>query len=660
MVEFTKVDAWVLQVSEKFAEVTQFFNSEYYEGFAEWEESTWSVLEPYIEDVPRELIMEEIYIPLKMILSNALEEISWSAQGEPAFLNRMETLIYPDAWILWNQRRWNIVSDLIPSVKERNLAGEDVFYFDSDAELNTLKIPMRRVNVSPGATVYVGNALASSLHLACDVPAIPSTISAAETVSRVLDPDLERNQWQRSLISNRVKHISSFLQTGNNFFVNPVIIHLDEDADQNHAIINTRDQDKPVLEIYFNNICDEGYLEGHKRPLKLIDGQHRVRGAARSNMGNTLEIPFVLIPNTYSPDHAARLFTEINTTSKELDKDHQLFLAYRFKISHHDRDLTMGQYIAGDKNTYYDRANRLAYEMAARLSSVGSVLDSQIQMLKANGTRNSVDITKWLKYAKKWFLPSGPYGPECSLSKDEIEEELENYFSAWVSIIGNSWIQANESGWNSRTIFQQKTHFRVLLTRFIQVHELTKARFDNDLLTENDFRFTLKPLSNIKSASTELKSVYFKTSEFYWQCMDAWVTDAIDNGEAFSESEVMSKNHRSMPGKGILSFPADPEHWIIIDDERGNWPDNRTKYLQLIRPKNCHTTLKIQILNGEEVLTGVSRKTINAPNSDGYYKVPIRVGLIPENVDEIQVRLEWKTAVTPIEHTISVRKQSMA
>ena len=101
-----------------------------------------------------------------------------------------------------------------------------------------------------------------------------------------------------------------------------------------------------------------------------------------------------------------------------------------------------------------------------------------------------------------------------------------------------------------------------------------------------------------------------------------------------------------------------PFHIYLVSTcyERGNWPDNRTKYLQLIRPKNCHTTLKIQILNGEEVLTGVSRKTINGPNSEGYYKVPIRVGLIPENVDEIQVRLEWKTAVTPIEHTIMISK----
>ena len=69
-----------------------------------------------------------------------------------------------------------------------------------------------------------------------------------------------------------------------------------------------------------------------------------VRGSARSNLGDLLQMPFILIPPTYGPDNAAKLFTEINTTSKELDRDHQLFLAYRFMISHHDRALTMGLY----------------------------------------------------------------------------------------------------------------------------------------------------------------------------------------------------------------------------------------------------------------------------------------------------------------------------
>ena len=658
MIPFQKLDAWVLEVSDKFSEVTQFFNSEYYEEFAEWEESTWNLLEPFIEEVPKSVVVEEIYLPVKTILANVLEEINWSGQGRTKFEAVMDTLIYPDAWLLWNQRRFEIVSDLIPSAKERNRGGNDVFHYDNDhhESIKTLRIPITRISVNPGAMVYVGNSLASSLHLACDVPAIPNDISASETVSRILDPDLERNQWQRALISNRVKHIASFLQSGKNFFVNPVIIHLDNSVDRNHAWIDNS-RNPPELVVHFENICDNGILEGHNRPLKLIDGQHRVRGAARSSMGSIVEIPFILVPPTYDPDAAARLFTEINTTSKELDKDHQLFLAYRFKISHHDRDLTMGAYIPGDKNTYFDRANRLSYEMAARLSSTNSPLDSQIQMLKANGQTNSVDITKWLKYSKKWFLPGGPYAPTNNFDMNHIEEELENYFSAWISVIGQSWVKIGQNGWNSRTIFQQKTHFRVLLTRFIQIYDITKVRSSNHVLTEEDFRTTLKPITNLKSASPNLKSIFLKSSEFYWQCMDAWVRDAIDNGEQYTEAEIMSNSIRSQPGKGILSPPANAEDWLIIDDARGNWPNNsKTRYIEMVRPSNCHTTLKIQILNGEEVLTGISRKTINGPNSDGKYRVPIRAGLIPNDINEIQVRLEWKNAVTPIERTVSIKR----
>ena len=183
-----------------------------------------------------------------------------------------------------------------------------------------ISIPITRLGVDPGAMVYVGNCTASTLHLICDVPAIPDDLTASQTVERVLDPDLERNQWQRALIANRVKHIQSFLHNGDSYFVNPVIIHIDEFVDASTAKVELQG-DKSFLKVNLESLLDGNMLEGNKRPLKLIDGQHRVRGGARSNMGGVLEIPFILIPTTYGPDQAARLFTEINTTSKELDKD---------------------------------------------------------------------------------------------------------------------------------------------------------------------------------------------------------------------------------------------------------------------------------------------------------------------------------------------------
>ena len=649
------IELWLHEISESFAGVNQFQNSDHYEYFAEWEESVWNLLEEH-DELSDEMI-EGIVADVKSILADAREEITWMGGGINSFDKHMETLVYPEAWKWWNRKRYDIQTDLFTSCKERNFNGVDIFSFEinENQPTRTVSIPLNRLSVDPGAMVYVGNSVASTLHIFSDVPSIPKDLSASDTVDRVLDPNLERNQWQRALILNRVKHIQSFLRTGNSFFVNPVIIHLDEHVDPSLAKVIIDDNNQSTLEINVAKICEHGVLEGSLRPLQLIDGQHRVRGAARSNMGNLIEIPFILIPPTYGPDNAARLFTEINTTSKELDKDHQLFLAYRFRISHHDRDLSMGTYIP-EENNYHDRANRMAYLMAAKLSSTGSPLESQIQMLKSNGTTNCVDITKWLKYSKKWFLPGGPYDTNGDFGEEVIEEELENYFSAWISTIGKSWIKHGESGWTKRTIFQQKTHFRVLLNRFIQIYSATRSRVGDGILSESDFIFTLKPLKNLKSDSIEIKQFYLKSSEFYWQCMDAWVEDAIRNWSEYPENEVMSKFLRSQPGRGVLASPARSEDWTIEDDPNGNWPIGRSRYLTILRPSNCHKTLKIQILNGEEVLTGISRKSINSPNTDGNYRVPIRAGLIPDGINEIQVRLEWKNAIGVIEREIVIQR----
>ena len=317
----------------------------------------------------------------------------------------MDDLVYPDAWLYWNERNFEINTNLLPNLREWEVEGMNLFSFNSDANPPILEIPLTRLSVDPGAMVYVGNATAVTLHLACDVPAIPNDLDCAGTVSRVLDPELERNQWQRSLIVNRVKHISSFLNSGNSFFVNPVIVHLDQSVNQNAARVDISEDNQYSLRIDLSQYCGNGAMDGSNRPLNLIDGQHRVRGSARSNLGDLLQMPFILIPPTYGPDNAAKLFTEINTTSKELDRDHQLFLAYRFMISHHDRALTMGQFIP-EQGNFHDRANRLAYEMAARLSNVDGPLESRIQMLKSNGTKVCVDITKWL-YAKAMVSPWG-------------------------------------------------------------------------------------------------------------------------------------------------------------------------------------------------------------------------------------------------------------
>ena len=207
MIPDSKAEAWLREVSERFADIPQFSNSHFYDGFAEWEEQAWEILEANENELTRNLMLNEIYDPVSELLTSALEDIEWLARGSASFREQMDDLVYPDAWLYWNERNFEINTNLLPNLREWEVEGMNLFSFNSDANPPILEIPLTRLSVDPGAMVYVGNATAVTLHLACDVPAIPNDLDCAGTVSRVLDPELERNQWQRSLIVNRVKHI---------------------------------------------------------------------------------------------------------------------------------------------------------------------------------------------------------------------------------------------------------------------------------------------------------------------------------------------------------------------------------------------------------------------------------------------------------------------
>ena len=123
-----KVDTWIREVSERFADVTQFQNSEYYIEFAEWEEAAWEELEEFNDEVSNDIIYNEIFLSLLTILSNSRDEIQWTGAGQAPFNRHMDDLVYPDAWLLWNARRYDIQTDLFSGeVRERTLRYEDVF-----------------------------------------------------------------------------------------------------------------------------------------------------------------------------------------------------------------------------------------------------------------------------------------------------------------------------------------------------------------------------------------------------------------------------------------------------------------------------------------------------------------------------------------------------
>ena len=215
MIARARFETWILQVSERFSDIQQFYDSEFYNSFVDWEQNALDVIDNH--DTVDINTANEVFFEVQEILNNARDNVDWIARGSAQFESRFGDLVYPAAWDYWNARRYEIQSTLFENLRELTGGSDECFRFDERVQDALISIPLTRLSVEPGAMVYVGNATSSTLHLCCDVPSIPEDLDARGTVQRILNPELERNQWQRALITRRVKHISSFLRNGNSF-----------------------------------------------------------------------------------------------------------------------------------------------------------------------------------------------------------------------------------------------------------------------------------------------------------------------------------------------------------------------------------------------------------------------------------------------------------
>ena len=144
----------------------------------------------------------------------------------------------------------------------------------------------------------------------------------------------------------------------------------------------------------------EGDRDTDHRPLWILDGQHRTRGLALSKRGSNLMLPVIVLqggdnPEDFSLADAAKLFTEINTLNKTLNKEMQYMLGQRFNIngSNYDNDWGASEDSSVKNNVRVRRrANHLGYKFALRLcSEENSPLRGAVQFF---GGRASSKIRK--------------------------------------------------------------------------------------------------------------------------------------------------------------------------------------------------------------------------------------------------------------------------
>lgn len=525
-----------------------------------------------------------------------------------------------------------------------------------------LEWEMFRVQLDSNPSIYFASIPAWQLDLCSSVPALEKKITHREVAKRVENPKRKKNNWQRQLNQSNKNSISAFFDNEATFFANPVILHLPDtkfveiETDESSSTTKVTIDMKFAGNQYFENMSSFDQHFEDQRPFTIIDGQHRIRGAANSRDSYQQRILVVLLPPSMSEDVSGRLFAEINTLSRPLNDKHRMFLAHRFKVASPDPKFTFGHWDEENLNTHRDRANRYAYEMAARLLylSTNGFWTERIKFLNENVRQQQViDIEKYVEYTYGWFL-NYPYTINNirDFDDDDIFFEIDNYFGAWKRILGDYWDESKVDG----CLFKSKTQSRVLLTRFPQVYEKALEIQENGIITEDTFYSIISPTKNLPFTHESILSAFSSAlPEESWKHLDAWVKDAISHGDVRTREDILNKDIRGEPGAGILALPIKNNHWHIVSDENGLDPsDGETRYLVVRRPTNCGYTCKPEIWHdGSKLSTSI---TVKAKKVEDEERIPIRNRYpLPEYDNDVKLRIVWSTISGEQHIDISIR-----
>ena len=223
--------------------------------------------------------------------------------------------------------------------------------------------------------------------------------------------------------------------------------------------------------------------------------------------------------------------------------------------------------------------------------------------------------------------------------------EIDNYFSAWGRLIGDSW----ETKKVDDCLFKSKTQARVMLMRFDQVYEKAKIIQEKGLLSEESFLSILSPLTHVPFTNDAiLRGFSMGLPEQSWRHLDAWVHDAIHSGVVHSRDDILDSEKRGVPGAGILARPPKSDTWHIVIDSEGIDPsDGNTRYITVRRPSNCGWQCKPEIWHDgtkmEHKITVKSKSVVNEEH------IPIRNRHpLPELEENVVLRLTWST-ITGVE-----------
>lgn len=521
-----------------------------------------------------------------------------------------------------------------------------------------------------GITFLIGKAKVCEIDAVSSVPALPEAMTSTETASRVLNRQKAENEWQRRVNAKRILQIADFIDLPGNIIANSALLFSPPGADSINA------SNEGVVTIDFSKFLkgapgvymdhwvedDSSELSADLRPMWLIDGQHRTRGLAQSEIGSQMEIPIILFTDEFSLNESAKVFAEINTLQKPLAPLHTLFMQHRFNIPQDGGKRDFKPWDENDDETFDSRQNNLSYECAGWLAAnEGGPLFNRIKFLEANQPRFTIiKANSWVDYSRYWFK-SQPYPPLVDMTIENIYKEVENYFTAFVNICNHSdWPEEKETDkhrWSlnsmNKGLLQMHSTSRVLLDIYGDVWEKAVSKLLADDVNESPisvktFEKVLKPLYWVDWRDADLLAAYHGSGEVPRTALRVWMKAAIKNGESYSHKQVMSRNIKSKPGRGILSPPEDSP--IVNSTPEKKWPTSDAGgelILTSVRPEHALATARWTITDPNDREYGPTGGHKVQAKTEGVSAHKLKWESWMDNVDFIKVKVQWSNVNPP-------------
>lgn len=499
------------------------------------------------------------------------------------------------------------------------------------------------VKQNDGLTYYVAIADINEVDAVSSVPSFKNDITITKVSEKILETTRSNmKEWQRPLDPKRILKIAEFLDQCGNGIANAPMLFMPNSDFVEFERNSSNEIYRVKIDFQFLKECQERgspFMTDHRglidlRPLEIIDGQHRIRGAMRSQRGHNLKIPIILFPPELEQSGAAKFFAEINTQSVPLNKLHALFMRHRFGLGSTKPSLNYERY-DGTRNTETARTNRRAYEAGAFCSSNKSNSEESlfelIKVLDENPEKNCIiEIDMWVKTARPWFSSSGPYGPgKIDEGSENWKIEIRNFFDAfmlvcnetdwWYGSSGDAerkkderprWLKSdklgvNDNGRGNKPYIQFKNTIRALMNQLpLIVNKIRDSGFPpntEEVIPISKFKEALKVLSNIDWLDSRVKALFVTGgAEYPWQSLSAWFSDTIiySPNSPYDLQDVMSENIQSVAGKGLLSAIKKAD--VVLAPGSPAWPtiDNPVKLISN-RPINAHTRNVTTLMNSD-------------------------------------------------------------